>query len=178
MPGDSFEFRGVNLLEEFNIKCVKTDFISPKKRVRKTSIPKRHGLYDHGAINWEERIIRMDCDLLKPLSRGDMREITYLLSKKGKLYLWDEPDKYYVAEVYDPAEIFEFPKQSIRTFTLEFVCEPFAYREETYFDLEDGMNDHIKYIGTESAPCTIILENAGDSTIENITILARTRRDK
>lgn len=175
IPPDSFTFRNVNFLDTFNVKCVKVDFILPKKRSRKIQIPRRHGQYDLGAENWEERIIRMDCDLLSPLSRAEIREISYLLSKKGKLYLWDEPDKYYVAEIYEPAEIYEFPNQIIRTFTLEFVCEPFAYREEHVEELTLGINN-INYQGTESAPFQIIIENDSNVDIENVTMVINTRR--
>ena len=105
MLGDSFEFRGINFRERFNIRVVKIDFLLPAKRRRKQEIPRRHGQYDHGAENWEDRTIRLECDLLNALSRAEVREISALLSKKGRLILWDEPDKHYIGEVYSPPEL-------------------------------------------------------------------------
>lgn len=167
---DSFEFRGVNFRDDFDIRVIKTDYILPPKRERKISIPGRHGQYDYGAECWEERIIRLECDLNKKLSRADLREISYVLSKKGKLFLWDEPDKYYVGEIYNGGEIFDYPKQNIRTFTLEFICEPFAYREAKSFDFIKELE--IDYKGTMTTPCIIELEGPAN----NITITHLTRR--
>lgn len=175
MLGDSFEFRGVNFREQFNIRVVKVDYLLPAKRRRKREIPRRHGQYDHGAMNWEDRIIRIECDLLNPLMRAEVREISALLSKKGRLVLWDEPDKFYIGEVYAPPEIYEFPKANIRTFKLEFECEPFAYREAKSLAVASG-NNAISYDGTEEAPIRITLKNIGSTTINNITITATKRR--
>ncbi len=65
MEASSFEFNGINFYETFGIKIVKIDYILPPKRERKIHIPNRHGKYDFGAECWEERIIRLECDLLK-----------------------------------------------------------------------------------------------------------------
>lgn len=173
MIGDSFEFRGINFLEKFNMKVVKVDYILPPKRERKIQIPRRSGRYDYGSECWEERIIRIECDILKPFSRAELREISMVLGSKGKLYLWDEPDKFYVGEIYDGGEIFEFPKANIRTFTLEFICEPFAYRETSFVDVQNGLNK-IEYQGTFKAPCQIILES--EEVLQNITINTTYRR--
>ena len=173
MIGDSFEFRGINFLEKFNMKVVKVDYILPPKRELKIQIPRRNGRYDYGAECWEERIIRIECDILKPLSRAELREISMVLGSKGKLYLWDEPDKFYIGEIYDGGEIFEFPKANIRTFTLEFICEPFAYRETSFVDIQNGLNK-IEYQGTFKAPCQIVLES--EEVLQNITINTTYRR--
>lgn len=173
MRGDSFEFRGINFLEKFNMKIIKVDYILPSKRERKIKIPGRHGMYDFGAECFEERIIRLECDLLNPLTRSEMREISAILGQKGKLYLWDEPDKFYIGEIYQGGEIFEFPKASIRTFTLEFICEPFAYRETTFQEIQTGINN-IHYQGTFEAPCQIILE--AEENVDNITLNTIYRR--
>ncbi len=175
MEGDSFEFRGINFFEKFNIKIVKVDYILPPKRERKKHIPHRHGKYDFGSECWEERIIRLECDLLKKLSRAELREISALLSKKGKLILWDEPDKHYIGEIINGGEIFEFPKANIRTFSLEFICEPFAYSELKYEDLSDGDNT-LNYKGTVEAPCIIKITNNSKTDVRNITIKLAYRR--
>lgn len=179
MVGDSFQFRGVNFRERFGIRCVATDFLLPTKRDRKIEIPGRDGKYDYGSENYEERLIRFDCDLIsgkETLSRAEIREISALLSKKGNLYIWDEPDKFYRGEIFTAPEIFTYPKHIIRSFTIEFVCEPFAYREARNFMIKTGNNTHIDYEGTMPAPCTIRLTNTGETTINNITIVSTYRR--
>lgn len=175
MEGNSFSFNGVNFLEKFGIKIVKVDYILPPKRERKMHIPNRHGKYDFGAECWEERIIRLECDLLNRLTRDEVREISSLLSKKGKLIFWDEEDKHYIGEIYNSPEIFEYPKAYIRTFTIEFVCEPFAYGERKSEKLNLGSNK-IKYKGTEKAPCIIEITNISNKPITLSTIAATYRR--
>lgn len=164
MEGNSFSFRGINFLEKFGIKIIKIDFILPPKRERKIHIPNRNGQYDFGATSWEERVIRIECDLLNRLNRDEVREISSILSKKGKLIFWDEEDKHYIGEIYNPPEIFEYPKAYIRTFTLEFICEPFAYSETKEIELQLG-NNTIEYLGTEKTPCIIQIINKSNHTI-------------
>ena len=175
MIGDSFEFRGINFREQFGIRVVKTDVLMPRKRKRKTNIPRRHGSFDHGAENWEDRIIEIECDLLRKLTRDQTREIAYLLSEKGRLILWDEPDKYYIGEIYDSPEILDFQKQIFRNFTLVFECEPFAYREAKSIEIKNGSNA-INYDGTVAAPAKITLTNTGNTTIDNILLNLTSRR--
>lgn len=176
MLGDSFVFNGINFREKFNIRVVKVDYLLPSKRERKIEIPNRNGLYDFGSVSYNERIIKIACDLLSPLSRAQLREISYLLDRKGKLYLWDEPDKYYIGEIYMAPEIMEFPKAKIRTFDLEFKCEPFAYREQTFDTIEQGTNK-LKYYGTAKAPCRIEITNHGNVPANKI-ILSTTRKKR
>lgn len=175
MVGDSFEFRGVNFREKFGIKCVAIDFVLPPKRERKIDIPLRHGKYDYGALNYEQRFIRLDCDLIKPLTKSETREISYILSKKGKLVLWDEPDKYYIGEIYTAPEVFTYPKHVIRSFTLEFICEPFAYSEPKNYPLQKGENK-IPYSGTFESPTIITLKNTGRTNITRIQLIETNRR--
>ncbi len=172
---DSFEFRGINFRDKFHMKVVKTDVILPPKRERKIAIPGRHGRYDYGAENWDERIVRLECDITQKLSRDEVREIAYILSKKGRLYLWDEPDKYYVAEIYNGGEIFDYPKQNIRNFTLEFVCEPFAYREAKVLFFKGSPRIEIDYNGTVAAPCRIEIEAVKDT---HLILIGQTKRRK
>lgn len=175
MIGDSFEFKGINFREQFDIRVVKTDVLMPKKRKRKTNIPRRHGSFDHGSKNWEDRLISIECDLLRKLTRAETREIAYLLSGKGRLILWDEPDKYYVGEIYNEPTILDFPKQNIRNFNLTFECEPFAYKEARSVALTKGDNQ-LDYEGTVDAPTRIILTNTGDTPIDNIIVNLTKRR--
>lgn len=175
MIGDSFEFNGVNFRERFNIRCIKIDHLLPPKRERKTQIPKRHGQFDHGAMYWDERTIRLECDLVQKMTRAETREIAGLLGRKGKLVLWDEPDKHYIGEIYYPPEILDFPKEAIRNFVLEMKCEAFAYSEPKIQELTMGENP-CNYQGTWSAPPTIRIENNSDEPVSNIGVMITNRR--
>lgn len=183
LPGDSFEFRGVNLLQTYGIKCVSYDTLLPPKRERKLEIPFVDGQHNYGSLNFEERLIKIECDMIagvnrdkKKLSRHDTRELALLLSKQGKLVLWDEPDKFYRGEIFSAPDIFSYPQHNIRSFTLEFICEPFAYREAKSYPIKSGDNLNIDYQGTKESPCIIQLTNKGNTTLNNIEIIITNRR--
>ena len=93
------------------------------------------------------------------------------LSRKSRLRLWDEPDKYYFGELYDPAEILDYEDEALRDFTLSFVCEPFAFGKVITQQITTGENP-INYRGTAETPCVIVLKNVSDTEVSNITITA------
>lgn len=171
MTGDSFQFGVFNSVDDWGIRVIAYDFIMPPKRARKITIPGRSGQYDFGANCWEERTLRISCTLEKTLSKSDLREIIYELSRKRGLRLWNEPDKYYIAELYDPGEVQDYFMESMRDFELNFTCEPFAYGRTIQYQIYGGSNV-IKYAGTAETPCTIILRNTSTSNIQNIKITA------
>lgn len=154
MPYDSFEFGGRNSLTDWGIRVVKYDTLLPPKRPRKRAIPLRHGQYDYGATHYEERTVRIDCTLERKMSRAELRDIAYALHQKGRLALWDEPDRFYIGELYDPAEIEDYFDEAMREFTLTFVCEPFAYSKE--FTLT-GTGLAFRNDGTAESPCAVEL---------------------
>lgn len=162
MVYDSFQFGEYNSLDDWDIRVVKYDTLMPPKRARKRSIPLRHGQYDHGSLNYEERTVRIACALEKQVTRDDLREIAYHLSHKAQLWLWDEPDKYYIGEIYDAAEIEDYFDESMREFTLNFVCEPFAYSKEYELRSASGALS-LRNDGTVESPCVIELTAPGAS---------------
>lgn len=176
MTGDSFSFGTYNSVDDWGIMVVAYDYLLPPKRSRKLTIPGRSGAYDFGAKSWEERTLRLACTLTRQLSKAEFREIIYLLSKKARLRLWNEPDKYYVAELYDPAEVQDYYLETARDFELNFIAEPFAYGSTITAPLESGRNK-ITYQGTAETPCMIVLRNTSSSNIQNITITATKRSD-
>lgn len=171
IPYDSFTFGSCNSLTDWGIRVVKYDTLTPAKRPRKVSIPGRSGQYDYGARCWEERTVRIECVLEQKLSRARLREIAGALSKKARLRLWDEPDKYYIGELYDPAEITDYYDEAMREFTLSFVCEPFAYGRIVSLPLHAGTNA-VDYAGTAETPCVIVLRNLSSADIMNLSITA------
>lgn len=172
---DSFQFGGYNSLDDWGIRVVKYDTLMPPKRPRKRSIPLRDGQYDYGAINYEERTVRIDCVLENRIDRAELREIAYLLSKKEQLRLWDEPEKYYIGEIYDAAEVEDYFEETMREFTLTFICEPFAYADAKTVALADGENA-AGYSGTVARGCVIEIRNPNAFDVSNITITTQTRR--
>lgn len=171
MTGDSFSFGTYNSVDNWGIMVIGHDTFLPPKRSRKINIPGRSGAYDYGAKNWDERTVRLECVLMRQMKKEEFREIVYLLSKKGRLRLWNEPEKYYMAELYDSPDVDDFYLEEMREFELSFVCEPFAYGENVTAALADGRN-RISYKGTAETPAVIVLRNVSDDEIANVTITA------
>lgn len=176
IPDDSFSFGRYNSLTDWGIRVVKYDTLTPAKRSRKVSIPRRSGMYDFGADCWEERTVRIECVLERRISRAELRAIAGALSQKSRLRLWDEPNKYYIGEIYDPAEITDYYDEAMREFTLSFVCEPFAYGRTVTLPISSGENA-VQYHGTADTPCMIVLRNVSTNDIANLTITAVKRSE-
>lgn len=175
MVGDSFTFIDKNSLDDFGIKVVANDSFLPQKRERKIAIPGVSGMYDYGVKNYEERLITITCVLTKKLTRAETREIAYWLSRKGRLILWDEQDKYYIAEIYDSVDLETMPKETMREFELHFTAEPFAYKDVGYTEITDTVT-RIAYKGTAETPCLLVLKNETNQPIKIATITATKRR--
>ena len=171
MTGDSFSFGTYNSVDDWGIVVIGHDTFLPPKRSRKINIPGRSGAYDYGAKNWDERTVRLECVLMRQMKKEEFREIVYLLSKKGRLRLWNEPDKYYVAELYDSPNADDFYMEEMREFELSFVCEPFAYGSILTVPLASGRN-RVNYGGTAETPAVIVLKNTSESEATNVTITA------
>lgn len=171
MTGDSFSFGTYNSVDDWGIMVIGHDTFLPPKRSRKISIPGRSGAYDYGAKNWDERTVRLECVLMRQMKKEEFREIVYLLSKKGRLRLWNEPEKYYMAELYDSPNVDDFYLEEMREFELAFVCEPFAYGSILTVPLASGRNQ-VNYGGTAETPAVIVLKNTSETEATNVTITA------
>ena len=176
MTDDSFSFGRHNSMDDWGIMVMNYDVLLPPKRSRKLAIPGRSGSFDFGAKNWEERTLRINCMLTRKMSKAEFRQIAYHLSKKAQLRLWNEPDKYYIAELYESPEVQDYYMEAAREFELVFTCEPFAYGASIATPIQNGRNV-IGYNGTAETPCMIVLKNTSQSNIVNITITAIKRRD-
>jgi len=171
MPYDSFSFGPYNSVTDWSIRVVKHDVLTPAKRPRKTQIPMRSGMYDFGAQCWDEHTVRIECVLERKISRAQLREIAGALSRKSRLRLWDEPDKFYIGELYDPAEIIDYFDEAMREFSLSFICEPFAFGRTVTQPIRSGEN-RVEYRGTAEAPCVIVLRNLSGADVQTVTITA------
>lgn len=176
MTGDSFSFGKYNSADDWGLMVIASDYLLPPKRARKITIPGRSGSYDFGANSWGERTLRLTCVLTRQMSKAEFREIIYALSKKARLRLWNEPDKYYIAELYDPAEVQDYYQETGREFELAFVAEPFAYGSTVTTPIHAGRNA-LRYMGTAETPCTIVLRNTSTENVVNVTITATKRSE-
>ena len=176
----SFLFGTTDMFVTFGIKLADNstpeDVLIPGLRSRKQTIPLRHGAYDYGARYYEERRLNVECVTNRVITRMDVREIAYILSKKSEIRFWNEPEKYYIGRVYNPPTL-EQLRNVGNHFELEFICEPFAYRQTlTRFFTN---NKYIpEYDGTASTPTYIVLTNtSATAQVKNIRITQTIKRE-
>ena len=177
MVNDSFQFGKYNSLTDLGIRCVGYDFLFPPKRERKIVIPNRDGAYDFGARNYGERVLRVWCLWLRnkeEIPMHKIREISYALSDKNRISFYNEPDKYYVGELFAPSELQRYYQEKIVEFELEFICEPFAYGKEVVKPLILGENT-LNYEGTANTPTIIRIKNNGETDLKNLVLTVKRR---
>lgn len=151
------------------------DVLFPELRQRKIGIPQQHGKYDYGAKYYEERYLPFTCVTTKVISRADMREVAYTLSKKTQFRIWNEPDKYYIGRIYQAPTVEQLRNVGNR-FPIVFICEPFAYGRTL---TESFVNRRYipSYAGTQATPTYIVIENTGSSNAVTIQITQSIRRE-
>lgn len=175
----SFLFGNVDMFQRFGLQLVDDgmpqDVLKPQLRERKVTIPLRSGSYDYGAKYYDERPLTYTCVTTRTVSRDDVREIAYILSKKSQIRIWTEPDKYYVGRVYQ-APTLEQLRNIGNRFPLTFICEPFAYRHAV---TDNFVNRRYTphYAGTASTPTYIVIENTGAIKAVNIQITQSIKRE-
>ena len=162
---DSFMFRSVDMLSTYGIRAIPEDTLQPALRPRKQVVPLRDGAYDFGAEFYDERIVRFRCDSRINLTRQQIRELTRLLSQKGRIDIWNEDDKYYMGRLYEAAPL-NYVGSIGHEFTLAFACDPFAYGGQ----YSGPIVNPIEYNGT---PTLLTITNTGAVPIHNLTIRIR-----
>lgn len=177
MHDHSFEFNAVDMYTEYGLRIrVRSGVLKPQLRERKITIPQRNGTYDYGAKYYEERQLPIGCDTIRQLTAADKRELAYLLSSKGKIVFWDEPDKYYIGRIYDTTEIEKVG--GIGTyFPLMFMCNPFAYGSTQNVIFPSSGVLKPEYDGTADTPTRIEITNTGANAANGIQITIRKRRE-
>lgn len=179
----SFKFGGIDMYEQYGIMILDTgmprDLLLPSLRPRKVEIPRRHGEYDFGAKYYGERTLSLDCITVKRLTnytyRTFAREVSWALSKKSEIRLWNEHDKYYIGRIYDEIELVQLPDTGIQ-FSINFVCDPFAYSEAVLAKF-DGNRYEPNYKGTAPTSAFIEIVNNGTTAAKNIRISMIKRKD-
>ena len=141
-----FEFDGLNSHVEFQLIFKSIDRpILPTMRKREMVTPGKHGTYDFGLNTYDKRIISVLIQYVGA-TLGDLRlharDIAAWLSQTShkELIFSDEPDKYYLAKIYDPVGLENF--FLLGKATIQFECQPFALyvvtsAEDVYLD--DGV---------------------------------------
>ena len=110
----------------------------------------------------------MSCVTTRIIERAGVREISYLLSKKGTIRIWNEPGKYYVGRLYDAIELEQLRRVGNR-FALVFSCEPFAYGETIQRNFQGLYAPN--YTGTAATPTRIEITNTGVRDAVGIRIM-------
>lgn len=177
MHDHSFMFNATDMYTAYGLRIrVKHGLLKPQLRPRKIVIPQRSGAYDFGAQYYDERQLPIECDTLKQLTAAEKRELAYLLSSKGKIVFWDEPDKFYKGRIYDTTEIEKVG--GIGTYLpLVFMCDPFAYGSTQNAEFPSSGTLKPEYAGTAETPTRIEITNTGANAANGIQITIRKRRE-
>lgn len=171
MQDHSFQFGDKNSFEDFGIKILRYDILKPQKRNQSITIPNRSGNIELNTKRfYESRKLDIKCVCCRDLTRNELRQLAYYLNKRNiKITFWDEEDKYYLGEIFDPPS-FSKDEYKIRfAFTLSFICNPFAYGKLVRKRLYVG-NNNIEYNGTFQTPTLITIRNNGNIDINNLMI--------
>jgi predicted phage tail component-like protein len=185
MHKNTVEYNGVNLYDIAFLRVFSHNVFSPEKKARKLEIETRSGAYDYGAKFHKERAISVECLIERPVTTGQFDGLKWLLSKKGRIVFWDEPDRDYYGEFYGSAQVLNAYNGQSKRFTLDFVCEPYgiAYDPVT----KSGKITDIKtnttainmtglYGGTRAAPMRITVRNTGTTAIQGLKITVVKRK--
>ena len=176
MTPDSFTFNAIDMYQTFAVKILAYDLLMPELRRREVVIPGRSGAYDYGAKYHENRPLQMQVEVEREISPMQFDELKYTLSRKGRIILWDKPDRYFVGQLYDPAEVTDFFRHSRREFEIAFLCEPYAYALEPTVLKSTEPVLRIAYEGTREAPTLITIRNTGDTPLYGLRISSRSAR--
>ncbi len=160
---------------EFGIKIKTLRRLLPERREELEDIPGTPGQYDYSgsepedqAVAYQMGIIQVDCmveaaDL--PQLRTRAREIAAWLSRTGRLYFSDEPDKYYIGRIYSPIvfeQLFKYGQ-----WTVEFKVKPFAFGKAVNVPAigKAPLTISVIYGGTAPTPARLVLRNIGNAPI-------------
>ena len=174
MTNDSFTFGTEDMFESYGIRMLHYDVLLPQLRRRKVTIPGRSGSYDYGAKFYDDRIVRVECDTRRSLTKAQIRELAYALSKKNALRFWNEPELFYLGRIYDTSEL-DYIGSVGYEFVLNFECDPFAYGDSVQEDVSGSFR--LEYAGTAPTPTRLTITNNGDTQVSGIQIRIRERRD-
>ncbi len=171
MQNNSFLYGDIDMREAYGLIVERyADVLAPELRQRKQEVPERDGAFDYGAAYYNERELSVECGTVQLLTREACRELSATLGRKAKITFWNEPDKYYIGRIYDPATI-ERLAGKMKKFTLTFVCDPFAYGQQRTEAFEGSAN--LSYAGSARTPTRITVTNTTGVALQGLTITMR-----
>lgn len=173
IPKNTMLYNGVNLYEIAYLRVFSNNVFTAPLRERKVAIPGRSGSYDYGAEYHDERPLRMECLIERPITAGQFDNLKYTLSRKGRIIIWDQPDRYYIGQSYNAAEVLEYGRLTAATFTLEFQCEPYAYALSPTVLITTKPILPVSYEGTRKTSTRITIRNNSATALRGVTITAR-----
>lgn len=165
----SFHFACKNSVDDFGIYVRQYTPVVPPKRIRKLGIPLRNGAYNFGVKAYDEIVINLDLFCEKEYERSEFRAVSAWLSEVGKLYFWDEPDKFYQGEFEVYPSFDEYTMLRMHQFTCTFVAYPFALGETKTVAIANGTNN-VPYSGTAERPAYLKLTNTSGHEINGVQI--------
>jgi predicted phage tail component-like protein len=173
MVNNTFLYNGKNLYELAFLRVFSYNVFAAELRARKVQVPGRSGAYDFGAEFHEERPLRMECFIERKIQEYQFDELKYALSRKGRIIMWDQPDRYYIGQAYNAAEVLRHWQYLATSFTLEFTCEPYAYSLAPTILTSALPVIFTEYEGTRKAPTRITIRNTGNASLSGVTITSR-----
>ena len=137
-----FEYNGISSRTYGVISKSTSRPILPALRRKELTIPGKHGTYSFGSDVYDNRIVSVDIayvgDTLNEF-RLHARDIAVWLSQTSykELIFDDEPDKYYLAKIYNDIGLETL--YTLGEATIQFECQPFALyiissAEDIYLD--------------------------------------------
>lgn len=126
-----FKYKSKNSLSDFDIIAKSVDRpLLPALKKNELALSGMHGYYDFGGNTYDNRIVSVLLQFVGNNINGlrlQAREIAAWLSSDKYLPLIfdDEPDKYYLAKIYDSSDLKTITR--VGEATIKFECRPFAY---------------------------------------------------
>jgi predicted phage tail component-like protein len=158
----------------------------PTLRKREVQVPGRHGTYDFGDNTFESKLIAIKFTVTAS-SLHDLRIKARLIAawlnttSRQKLVFDDEPDKYYMARVFEKVSIEDIVTTGI--FQTTFECEPFAYgaastSEDVTWDSDIVWDSDVTWGGSDNytfsvtqSPTELQVDNAGTMPTRPVIIV-------
>ena len=179
-----FEYNGTHSYDVYGIYTKSSNRpILPALRKREIMISGKHGTYDFGGNTYDNRIVSVDIAYIRDTLnefRLHARDIAAWLSQTSykELIFDDEPDKYYLAKIYNDIGLETL--YTLGEATIQFECQPFALyvvtsAEDVYLDdgipldsdiLLDSGDDYAYTLAPESSGDVITVVYIGTSELE------------
>lgn len=162
----------------------------PELENKEFIIPGRHGTLDYGGGTYRKRYIEMEIAFIKECDTDlhfmtHIRKIAHWLAGEGYLIFDDEPNKQYLAKIYNAVplndyEIYDYdlPYFEAVRIPITFECQPFAisldYNQVREKELIKDKNIlDINVEGTQDTCTQITIINNSDKPLNDLLIIRK-----